>query len=417
MAKTGKRAVFFAALAVALALIFAFPTAFRGVGVYTAYGENVSRAQVELHFVDVGQGDACVIELPDGKTMLIDSGSSDKDDRLINYIDENIKDESGKTIEYFDYAILTHSDEDHCGEMKDVLTRFPAHTFYRPNQEATREGFTDPGKDDLYGDYSGKDTLAYKNAVEAGYLGAQTAYATNALDDRQNLIVPEGKEKGDEGWYSITFYSPLKEKYKDYNDYSPIIVLEYENNRVALSGDAEKAAEADFVAKAKEGEGRYSVFDGNFSVQAIKLGHHGSSTSSSEEYLEVMTTEKSRPHVQVVISCGEGNSYGHPHGAVLTRLASMGFKEENILRTDKIGNIVLSIRYDESENKFSLFVGEKAVQTPEREEDDGKVIFLGIEMTKETAKTVFVILVIAAVILAAIAITVMLIRRKNKGRR
>lgn len=318
--------------------------------------------ELNLHFVDVGQGDACVIELPDERNMLIDSGSSDKDDKLIKYIEENVKDDDGTPIDYFDIVILTHSDEDHCGEMKDVLSRFPAKTFYRPNQLADKKGFTDMGKDDLYGNYSSKDTAAYANAIAAGYKGAEKTYATNAADDNQNKIVPDGKSESDEGYYEINFYSPVRERYTDYNDYSPIIILEYADNRVALSGDAEKTAEADFVELASKGNGRYSVFDSAFTVQAIKLGHHGSHTSSSYDYLETLTTEQSRADVRIIISCGLNNKYKHPRPEVLERLKEMGFSEQNFLRTDLNGTIAMSIKFDESSGKYLLFAGADVVR-------------------------------------------------------
>ena len=74
---------------------------------------NGSGGSLNLHFVDVGQGDACIIELPDGRTMLIDSGERDSDDTLIKYIEANIKDDEGKAVTGFDFAVLTHSDSDH----------------------------------------------------------------------------------------------------------------------------------------------------------------------------------------------------------------------------------------------------------------------------------------------------------------
>ena len=341
-----------------------------------------SGGDLNLHFVDVGQGDACIVELPDGRNMLIDSGSSDKDDKLIAYIDENIKGDDGKTIDGFDIVIMTHSDEDHCGEMADVLGRFPAkETFYRPNQEATRSGFSDPGKSELYGNYSGKNTKAYAEAIGAGYAGGAKGVVTNALDDSQNVIVPENVDKDEEGYYEINFYSPLKDSYGDYNNYSPIIVLEYNDNRVALSGDAEKEAEADFVAKASEGG--YSVFTEEFTVQAIKLGHHGSRTSSSEDYLETMTTASSRKDVRVIISCGKDNKYGHPHAEVLERLESM--------RTDVNGSIAMSIKFDETAGAYALFVGADVVRVETS---------VGIGAVKLTwLEIVIVVIVLSAIIM------------------
>lgn len=349
-----------------------------------------SGGDLNLHFVDIGQGDACIVELPDGRNMLIDSGKSDKDDKLIAYIDENIKGDDGKTIESFDIVILTHSDEDHCGEMADVLTRFPVTgMFYRPNQEATRSGFTDPGKSKLYGEYNGKNTKAYAGAIEAGYKGGADGIITNALDEKTNTITPEGLTESDEGYYEINFYSPLSSQYNDYNNYSPIIILEYNDNRVALSGDAEKEAEAEFVARAKAGEGRYAVFTEDFTVQAIKLGHHGSRTSSSEDYLETISTQASRKDVRIIISCGKDNSYGHPHAEVLERLEKMGFSEENILRTDVNGTVAMSIKFDEESGKYALFVGADVVRT------DSSVNLGGLELT-------WLQIVIAAIVLLAI---------------
>ena len=70
-----------------------------------------------VHFIDVGQGDACIIQFPDYKTMLIDGAENGYGDVINNYIEENIKDKNGNTIEYFDYALLTHCESDHCASM------------------------------------------------------------------------------------------------------------------------------------------------------------------------------------------------------------------------------------------------------------------------------------------------------------
>lgn len=384
------------------------------IGEYDGMGTSEvlsgSGGDLNLHFVDVGQGDACVIELPDERNMLIDSGSSDSDDKLIKYIESNIKTQSGSTIEYFDIVVLTHSDEDHCGEMSDVLSRFPAKTFYRPNQLANRSGFTDPGIGDLYGDYSSKNTIAYMDAIAAGYREAEITFATNATDAAQNVIAPADLNESDEGYYEINFYSPVREKYTDYNDYSPIIILEYEDNRVALSGDAEAKAEADFVELAGAGAGRYSVFDETFTVQAIKLGHHGSRTSSSERYLETLTTQANRKNVIIIISCGLNNKYGHPHPEVLQRLQEMGFAGGNMLRTDKNGDIAMSIKYDESVGKYSLFVGADAVKTEKTS------LTLG-SMSVAWQEIVIALIILAAAVLIVVPFIYDLQKKAKKARK
>ena len=315
-------------------------------------GEVAKSIDLDVHFVDVGQGDACILELPDDRIMLIDSGEKDSEDKLIGYIDQNIR-LNGEKIDGFDIVMITHSDSDHCGEMADVLEKYPAEVFYRPNVLASYSGYTDPGiaAGDLYGAYESKSTKTYRDAIEAGYAGASVTYATDATDDEQNVIRPEGIAEGEAGYYTITMYTPTMDTYRtgssessiDWNNYSPIMVLEYEGKKFALSGDAEKEAEAEFVALAEAGKGKYSVFGDDYYVDVIKLGHHGSRTSTSEAYLDVMTTSASCPSTLAIVSCGEGNSYGHPHEETLERLKAYGFKDSNILRTDQKGSIVLTV--------------------------------------------------------------------------
>ncbi|MDE7395141.1 MAG: MBL fold metallo-hydrolase, partial [Clostridiales bacterium] len=141
----------------------------------TATEDDVGK-DLNVHFVDVGQGDACIIEFPDERTMLIDAAKAKDRDKLLTYIENNIKGSDGNTIAYFDYAILTHPDEDHCGGMGEVLTKYPAKTFYRPNVAATydKNDFKDPLADQIIAatndsKYNKKDTKAYDAAIEAGY--------------------------------------------------------------------------------------------------------------------------------------------------------------------------------------------------------------------------------------------------------
>lgn len=352
---------------------------------------------LNVHFVDVGQGDACIIEFPDDKKMLIDAGDTHKTnkDKLLKYIDENIKDAEGNTIEYFDYAVLTHPDSDHCGGMADVLSEYPAQVFYRPNvysvynDDKTDDDWKDPEKAAISASVNGnkdneKNTRAYDRALKAAYDGRPdgkepTVHVTDATNDEISLIEPDGLDKTDPDYYTFTFYAPIGSKsYKDNNNYSPVMILEYHNKRFMLSGDAEKDAEADFVAAASAGSGKYSVFDDNFTVDVFKLGHHGSRTSSSEAFINVMTTEENRPNVIAVVSCGEDNSYGHPHKEVIARLKEMGFADENIVRTDVNGNIAMSVRASTDADGNILY-------------DNGKVIYelrMGAETVRRSSATV-----------------------------
>lgn len=354
-------------------------------GAVTELGDDLN-----VHFVDVRQGDACIIEFPDDKKMLIDAGENNKTDKtaLINYIEENIKDAEGNSITYFDYVVLTHPDSDHCGGMFDVLKEYPAKTFYRPNvyyNDKDKDGNPKIGFDDPeteikeLGSKNIKDAQTYGRALQAAYEGnvegtPTEVIVTDATNEQTSVIEPD-LEKDDAEYYSFTFYAPIGSKsYSDWNDYSPIMLLEYHEKRFMLSGDAEKNAEADFVAEAMKGEGKYAIFDDEFSVDVFKLGHHGSRTSSSEAFINVMTTPESCADVQAIISCGADNKYGHPHEEVLERLKKLGFKDENILRTDTleegVGAIAMSVRgtkADDGSVSYALYVGENAVRNRPKE--------------------------------------------------
>ncbi|MDR2202423.1 MAG: MBL fold metallo-hydrolase [Clostridiales bacterium] len=300
-----------------------------------------------VHFIDVGQGDACVIELPDGKKILIDGGKDKEKSKLLGYIDAVIDDgaDSMRDAEFgFDYAILTHADEDHCGGFDDVLDGYGAEVFYRPNEEATYKDYADPGKNNLLPGYTAQDTLAYMRAVDAGHNNSGSVRVSSASDAAGGVIKPDGIQKGGSGYYELVFYTPVKNSYKNHNDYSPIMILYFAGRSIALSGDAETAAEKEFTdaAAAKDGD-KYAVFDERFNADVIKLGHHGSRTSSGGDYLAALTAPDSVSGVFTVISCGAGNTYDHPHPETLDRLSGAGFAADKVLRTDIYGSIVFRI--------------------------------------------------------------------------
>lgn len=370
---------------------------------------------LNVHFVDVGQGDACIIELPDGKKMLIDAADthSENKKKLLDYIDKYIYDGSGKTITYFDYVILTHSDSDHCGGMADVLSKYPAKKFYRPNVYAEYKNPdadfpVDPAMreikdsvDESKLDWVKKDTKAYYDAICAGY---NTTEINNVKSEvfvtdptNTNLDIVPDLPKTDPNYYAFTFYGPQEKAYKDWNDYSPIMILEYHGKRFMLSGDCEKEGEAGFVAKAtaKNKEDKYKIFDDSFTVDVFKLGHHGSRTSSSEDFINVMTTEANCKNVVAVISCGEGNSYGHPHAETMTKLNKLGFSESNIVRTDVMGSISMAVRGDVTESgevEYTLYVGTETVSRTEVSEEEAPLSW------KEIVYTAIVVIVLVLII-------------------
>lgn len=335
---------------------------------------------LNVHFVDVGQGDACIVELPDGKKMIIDGGEKDAKDALLGYIDENITDKDGNKITYFDYAILTHTDSDHCGSLDDVLNKYPAKNFYRPNVKCNYKDYVDPDASLLTSDCVSKGTAAYKDVIAAASKGKNKfgdEYKVYINSFELDPIVPDAKP-GDDGYYSLSFYGPNSNNYKDWNNYSPIMILEYEGIKIALTGDCEKEGEAEFAEKAKAREGKFSVFDDNYSVDVIKAGHHGSRTSTGEAFVEAVTTAESRPNTLIVISCGLNNKYKHPHTEKLEQFKKDGFQDKNILRTDRNGTIVLSVRYNEATSDFRLFYGADPMVKTQEKTVDWRYIALSI---------------------------------------
>lgn len=316
-------------------------------------------AELRVHFLDVGQGDCTIIELPDGKTMIIDGGENTKAVRtaIIDYIDENLP----ADFKYFDYAILTHADSDHCGSLDDVLDAYPARTFYRPNVEATNKGYSDPGKAQLTAGAKTKDTVAYKNCIDSGYRAnadfTPRGLVTDPSDETQTIYGGSG-----DGVYTFTFYSPLSDVYTDWNDYSPIMILNYRGFMFAMSGDAEKKNEEEFVERTIDArtdgvDDKYDLFTDEFTVNVIKAGHHGSRTSTSKAYIDAITTEAGAAAAYYIISCGAGNDYGHPHAETLDRLDGMNVPESNILRTDISGDLPFSVKTDAT-GVYKMFYGD-----------------------------------------------------------
>lgn len=344
--------------------------------------EAKDKGALNVHFLDVGQGDACIVELPDYKKVLIDcaDGKTEHTNTVLDYIDENIKTREGNTIEKFDYVILTHSDSDHCGSMADVLEKYPAENFYRPNVAANYQGYTDPSLDYMIKGYVTKDTRAYKRAIEAG---CRITEQTPAEDKKifinsVDLDPIEGDVDGDgEVDYSLSFYGPKSPSYSDWNNYSPIMILEFEDKRFALTGDCEKDGEKEFVDAVKDGKGKFAIFNNEFTVDVIKAGHHGSRTSTSSDFIEAVTTEENIGNVLMIISCGFGNSYKHPHTEKLEQFRADGIKDENVLRTDQNGTIVLSVHKDDSGN-YSLFHGASAIVRVEATSVDWRYIALSV---------------------------------------
>lgn len=243
--------------------------------------EDKADGDLNVHFIDVGQGDAVFIELPNGKTMLIDAGPSAG--TVSGYI-------RSKGYNVIDYVVATHPDADHINGMLEVLETFGVGTFYMPEKEHTTQIF---GK--------------MLDAVSANGCAAEYAFAGKSIIDTGNL--------------KVYFIGPVR-ICEDNNNCSAVIKIEYKEISMLFTGDAEYSEENDILSSG------YDV-----SADILKVGHHGSSSSSSPEFIAAVNPKTA------VISVGAGNKYGHPTNEVLAVLNNAGI---NIYRTDESGTVVIT---------------------------------------------------------------------------
>lgn len=259
----------------------------RGAG--NAAAEDVSAAAsdvfrdgstLEVHFLDVGQGDATLIRCGEA-AMLIDAGNNSWGDDVRDYLEY-------QGIGDLDYVIGTHPDADHIGGLDVVMEAFDCGTVIMPDYE--------------------KDTQTYTDV-------------TDVMEEKgYELTLPQVGTVYELGEAAFTIVAPNGEYGDNANDYSVGILLEHGENRFLFTGDAEEDSEADMLDNGID-----------LSADVLKAAHHGSRTANTEAFLERVNPE------YVVISCGEGNSYGHPHAEVLNRLREMGIK---VFRTDEEGTVV-----------------------------------------------------------------------------
>lgn len=242
--------------------------------------QDLENVGVSVHYIDVNQADSIFIELSNDKTLLIDAGEADNSDKIIDYI---------KDLGYnkIDYLVATHPHADHIGGMKEVVEAFEIVSVYMPKVTTT--------------------TKTYENllkAIDNKNLKIKTAKAgVNIVNDSD---------------LNVEIIAPNKDKYDDLNNYSVCIKLTYQDISYLFMGDAEVVSEKEITTDIK--------------ADVLKVGHHGSDTSSGNSFLEKVSPS------YAIISVGENNSYGHPHKEVLDRLNKIG---ATIYRTDLNGNIIV----------------------------------------------------------------------------
>ena len=231
---------------------------------------------LRVYCLDVGQGDSILIT-NNNKTMLIDASTNEMGSRVVKYLND-------LGIKKIDYLVGTHPHEDHIGVLDNVIKNFDIGTIYMPNVVAT--------------------TKTYEEVIDA--ISAKKLKVTS----------PKTGDKFTVGNAECEVMSIRNDK-DDYNNCSIVIKMDFNNVSYLFTGDAEESVES---------SRKWPHID------VLKVGHHGSNTSSSKNFLEQI-----KPEV-ALISVGQGNTYGHPTQATLKRLSNIGAK---IYRTDENGTILL----------------------------------------------------------------------------
>ncbi|GKV54217.1 hypothetical protein NCCP2222_01640 [Sporosarcina sp. NCCP-2222] len=228
--------------------------------------------EMKVHFINVGQGDSILIQAPDGKNILVDGGPKSAGKHVVDFL-------KSKGVKKIDYVVATHPDADHIGGLIEVLNKLTVTNFVNSGREHT----------------------------------TQTYFELLTLVDNKNInyVEPEKAEilLGDftsDFYLQVLYVDPLA---KDSNDASIVIRTGYKKVDFMLMADASVEIENYLM----------DSYD-NITADVLKMGHHGSNTSSSARFISNV-----KPSIGI-LSYGRNNSYGHPHAAIEARLKKVGAK-------------------------------------------------------------------------------------------
>lgn len=229
---------------------------------------NTNNDLLKVHYLDVGQGDSIFVELPNNETMLIDAAESYQSENIINYL---------KNLNYqkIDYVIGTHPHTDHIGGLKDIINTFEIGKIYMPKVVSTTKTY---------------ESLLM--AIKDKNLKINTAKAGTSIIDTDTL--------------KINILAPNNSIYTELNNYSVVTKITYGTTKFLFMGDAEKLSENEI----KE----------NVTADVIKIGHHGSNTSSSIDFIKKVNAKYG------IISVGLNNKYNLPKEETITNWENSGTK-------------------------------------------------------------------------------------------
>ena len=257
--------------------------------------------EMRVHFLDVGQGDCSIVELPDGKVMLIDGGAGDESATILMRYLNALK------IDVIDYLLITHTDSDHCGGLQKVVRYKQVKRAFLPLTSAT--------SNQAY-------AAVYTEIMEQGCQWQYSARSVNLSSDGENP-------------YTLRFLYPYTlqtEIFESINASSAVVWLDYRGASVLFTGDAPRATEEILMR-----DHRLKLLDESINLketELLKVAHHGSADATGADFLEYLGVK------QAVISCGKDNIYGHPTEQVLSALSSQNVE---VYRTDELGSLIWTV--------------------------------------------------------------------------
>lgn len=235
---------------------------------------------LSIHIIDVGQGDSILIQTPNNSNILVDGGNEDSSLIIKNFL-------KSKKVKNIDFIIATHPDTDHIGSLDDIIDKFDVSKVYLPNKETKSDS------------YYNLIQSCNKKSINPQYLS------------RGDIISLDSNIK-------LTVLNPSY-THTDNNSNSIVFKLDYNNKSFLFTGDCTYENEIDII-------NNFNLEDVDF----LKISHHGSKNSSSQEFLYAVSPDVA------AISCGYDNQYNHPHKDILLRLTQTNTK---VYRTDKQGHI------------------------------------------------------------------------------
>ncbi|SHI81540.1 MBL fold metallo-hydrolase [Desulfosporosinus lacus] len=272
---------------------------------------------LQVHFIDVGQADSILLISPDGESILIDGGNNDDGPEVVSYL-------KSQGVKELSAIVATHPHEDHIGGLDSVIQSIPPKTVYMPNVSPNTRTF--------------EDFTAAVNISGAKKVQAKAGVSLNGPD------------------IMGIFLAPNNSSYEELNNYSAVLKVTYGKVSFLFEGDAEDISEEEMLRNRQ-----------NLKATVLKVGHHGSKSSTTSEFLKAVSPQ------YAIISVGADNEYGHPTATVLDRFAEAGIE---VFRTDQSGTIVAST--DGEVIKF-----DKNVSTPSASTSQGLVELSNVDLRGE----------------------------------